>query len=350
MSNQIITRYSVLNIDEHLQNLTNYLTFKKITTMYGLKDLKPTIKIDNNSVECPVKNCSEKVDRQRKSFKRAQNYQCPIHKIYISPTTFEYEKEQENLLWIDNSDEQLLNQIKNVKRESRIARDNSEDALTWNVMRFLDRQGLITDFLSKLSNQVINEAELILWSYSPQENSAWKLLEKARREFGETGNRSSEPDIIIKTDKVLYFIEAKLTASNKTNPSNPKNTKKYKTGGDNWFSKILKSEYDTIAVKEKRYELMSFWLLGSWIANRLNVDFEFYSLVKQSRDITVEAEFSKHIIPCEKRKFSRLTWEEIYRYIETLEDNVEKQKMTDYFKNKTVGYINGNIKQAFSIK
>jgi len=79
--------------------------------MFGLKDLKTTIKTDINTVECPVKGCSVKVYRQRNSFKREQNYLCPIHKIYISPSTFEYDTEKENLLWFDNPDRLLFEEI-----------------------------------------------------------------------------------------------------------------------------------------------------------------------------------------------------------------------------------------------
>ena len=315
-----------------------HLFKKRNNTMYGLKDLKNTIKIDINSVECPVKGCSVKVARQRNSFKRKQKYQCPIHKIYISPSTFEYENEQDNLLWTDSSDQKLYYEIKKVKRESRIARDNSEDALTWNVMRYLDRQGLLADFLSQLSNKEIKETELILWSYSPKENSDWSMLNKARKEFGETVARGSEPDIIIRTDKILYFIEAKLTAKNETKPSNSKNKKKYETGGNRIFNKIFKSDYNTISVKEKRYELMRFWLLGSWIAEQLKLDFEFYSLVMQTREQNIETEFGTHIIEANNRKFCRITWEQIYDYIKSKAGKNGKNIMIDYFKNKIIGY------------
>lgn len=318
--------------------------------MYGLKDLKTTIKTDINSVECPVKGCSVKVDRQRNSFKREQTYLCPIHKIYISPSTFEYETEKENLLWFDNSDKLLFEEIKKVKRESRIARDNSEDALTWNVFRFLDKQGLLPDFLSQLSNKEIKDTELILWSYSPKEKSDLTLLNQARKEFGEAIARGSEPDIIIRTNKVLYFIEAKLTAKNETTPSELQNRKEYETGGDRLFQHIFKSDYETVAEKEKRYELLRFWLLGSWMAKKLSVDFEFYSLVMQSRELDIEATFGKHIIETTERQFSRLTWEQIYAFIKLLPDNKEKHIMTEYFENKTIGYnsISAIIK-AFNV-
>ena len=64
-----------------------------------------------------------------------QLFKCPKHNIYISPTTFEYQSELDNLLWKDEADLDLLDRTKGVKRESRIARDRSEDAVTWNVFR-----------------------------------------------------------------------------------------------------------------------------------------------------------------------------------------------------------------------
>lgn len=199
-------------------------------------------------------------------------------------------------MWFDDTDKKLFKEILKVKRESRIARDNSEDALTWNVMRFLDRQNLLKDFLTQLSKKEIKETELILWSYSPKEKSNWSLLNKARIEFGETIARGSEPDIIIRTDRVLYFLEAKLTAKNETKPSDLQNRKKYETGGNGLFKQIFKSDYETVAIKEERYELMRYWLLGSWMAKQLKTDFEFYILVMQSREEQIEAEFDKHII------------------------------------------------------
>lgn len=256
-----------------------------------------------------------KVERQRNSFKREQKYICPTHKIYISPSTFEYEMDKDNLLWIDNIDNNFFDEIKKVKRESRIARDNSEDALTWNVFRFLDKEGL------------------------------------ARIEFGETIARGSEPDIIIRTDKVLYFLEAKLTAKNETKPSNLQNRKKYEDGGNKLFQHIFKSDYETVAIKDERYELMRFWLLGSWMAKQLNLDFEFYCLVMQSKEKEIEVEFGKHIIKTAERKFSRLTWEQIYNFVKTQTDDKDRQKMTDYFEFKTIGYnSNGEIISAFNIE
>jgi hypothetical protein len=86
------------------------------------------------------------------------------------------------------------------------------------------------------------------------------------------------------------------------------------------------------------------------MARQLEIDFEFYSLVMQTREQEIEAKFGKHIIESDKRRFLRLTWEHIYDFVKTLTDNKEKQKITEYFENKTIGYSsNGTIIKAFNI-
>ncbi len=96
---------------------------------------------------------------------------------------------------------------------------------------------------------------------------------------------------------------------------------------------------------------MRFWLLGSWMAKQLNIDFEFYSLVMQSKEKEIEVEFGKHIIETAERKFFRLTWEQIYDFVKTQTDDKDRRKMTDYFEFKTIGYnSNGEIISAFNIE
>jgi len=148
-----------------------------------------------------------------------------------------------------------------------MARDNSKDAVSWNVFRFLERNNLIEDFLSSFTGLYHKSSEVIYWAYSQKENEVLPELNKARREFGEVIRKGSELDIIIKTNNVLFFIEAKLIAGNEMIPSNISSSKKYESGGQNWFSKAFKSDYKTIAVIEKKYELLRFWLLCTWMAN-----------------------------------------------------------------------------------
>jgi hypothetical protein len=250
----------------------------------------------------------------------------------------------ENLLWTDNSDIDRFKKIKEVKRESRIARENSEDAVTWNVFRFLERNNLLSGFLTSLTGQKYNTTELILWSYSPKQNDTLKILNRARSEFGEQTNRGSEPDIIVLTDKALFFIEVKVLAGNDTSGTGEtlerhlNEPKKYITGGNKWYSSVFSSDYKTV-INDQKYELLRFWLLGSWMAEQLKMPFYLINLVMKEREKNIEQEFGIHILQRNNRIFKRISWENIYEFfVKSGISNKETEILKEYFKNKALGY------------
>ena len=323
--------------------------------MFGFKELKPKICIAENTVDCPVNDCKEKVDRQRHKFRRDDRFKCPKHGIFISPSTFEYEDYKNNLLWKAREDVELLENIFREKRESRIARDNSEDAVTWNVFRFLEKNNLIEGLLTNITGASQTQGQITYWSYSQQQRvgDCRNLLSEARAEFGEEEGRGSEPGLIIKTDKTLFFIEAKFASGNDT-PSDKKqiekkinNPKNYKTGGDNWFGNVFKSTYKEI-ISEQKYELLRFWLLGTWIAQKLGLRFYLVNLTLADKEKDIEEKFKKHIKEDENKRFLRLTWEGVYEYASTVADSSDKQTMLDYLKNKCV-YKNRTLQKVFSV-
>ena len=163
--------------------------------------------------------------------------------------------------------------------------------------------------------------------------------------------KGSEPDIIIKSDKALFVIETKLNASNKTVPSSkdPLVKKKYVNGGCGWYQDVFKSDFETVAISDRKYELLRFWLLGSWMAQNQRLRFILVNLVPAEREKDIETQFKKHIKEDTNKTFQRSTWEDIYRLIQKT-DNLKKYSMLDYFRNKTVGYDReGNLRRAFSV-
>jgi hypothetical protein len=319
--------------------------------MFGRNELKSALRVTENSVECPVRSCKTIVQRQRRRFQRLDKFLCLEHAIYISPSTFEYKKQTENLLWKDESDLDLLKRIAIVKRESRIARDNSEDAVTWNVFRFLEKENLLSRYLSMLSKKEVRNPEIVYWSYSQSEKDAWSELVQARKEFELKPQKGSEPDIIIKSDETLFVIEAKLNARNNTEPSSkdPLVKKKYVNGGCEWYQDVFKSNFETVAISDRKYELLRFWLLGSWMAQNQRLNLNLVNLVPSEREKDIETQFRKHIKEDTNRTFLRSTWEDIYRLIQEI-DNRKKYLMLDYFRNKTVGYDRKrNLQRAFSV-
>lgn len=325
--------------------------------MYGFNDLKERILITNDKVECPVKGCNTTVERKRKKDRlelEQERFKCPVHNIYISPTTWAYSDKLDNLLWKDKADIELLGKLKTAKRENRMSHDNSEDAVTWNVFRFLEKNNLIESIFLPIVDNALTPSkftEIIYWSYSQTEGAGWTKLLKARGEFGEGKKTGSEPDVIIKTDKALLFIEAKVTANNAPPP--PKNiNEKYITGGNKWFEKVFKSDYPSLVKKEKKYELMRFWLLGTWIAYQLNLDFYLVNITLKDREQDIEDAFKKHIKHNEHRKFKRITWENIYHKIARSEfTGPDKDTLMNYFRAKTIGYSQKQeLQRAFSIE
>jgi len=319
--------------------------------MLGIEELKAEIGITETTVECPVKNCTKKVEKQRTVFKRADKFKCPNHNIYISPSTFEYQNELDNLLWKEEADLDLFKRIKTVKRESRIARDNSEDAVTWNVFRFFEKKNHVSASLSEVIGVTAKMPEVIYWSYSQSQDGTWDMLDKGRKEFELVPSKGSEPDIIILCRDALIIIESKLTATNKTQPSNPNVENKYTTGGLRWWNEVFSSDFKTVAINDKKYELSRFWLIGSWIAKQLNLDFYLVNLVLSDREKDIPQSFKRHIKEEQTRRFVRITWEEIYHHI--LNSNLsgeDTEVMIRYFWIKTIGYdANGKLQRAFSI-
>ncbi len=339
--------------------------------MFGIEKLKENIEITPDEVECPVRGCRTKVNKMGKRdlisldsylgsvekekvaavSQKFERYFCKEHRIYISPSTFIYENYGDNLLWYDEKDKKVLDKIFEVKRvKAQLYHDNSEDAITWNVFRFLEKNNLIEEFLSTIVGIPLKSPEVIYWSYSQKGDNTWSKLKEARDEFGEAKQRGSEPDIIIITDKALFFIEAKLTAGNETVPSDKSDSKKYETGGDKWFSKVFDSNYATVAIKKKKYELMRFWLLGTWIAEKQGLDFDLINLVLSEREPCIEDIFKQHVNENERRHFRRVTWESIYEYISNKSSSREKDTILGFFRNKTIGYKNKKLQKAFSIQ
>jgi hypothetical protein len=319
--------------------------------MFTMEELKRSIEITGTTVECPVEGCTERVGRQRKVFKKEDKFRCPKHNIFISPSTFEYQEESDNLLWKDSSDSELLTKIKTGKRESRMARDNSEDAVTWNVFRFLERDNLIEEFLSTIVGIPLKSSEVIYWSYSQEEKNPWTNLEEARQKFGEEAGRASEPDIIITTDKALFFIEAKLTSPNKIDfdrshkaKDKEERIKRYSRG-----ERFLKRQFGDI-IDAGYYELGRFWVIGCSMAEKLKKDFYLVNLVLARKEKDIERDLGKYIDSNQRIKFLRLTWEDVYQFISKGSLTKDKEIMLEYFRNKTIGYDgNGRLQRAFSI-
>ena len=308
--------------------------------MYGWRELKKELRLTEATVECPVLDCRHEVERQRNRFVDHDKFVCPEHGICISPTTWKYACEADNLLWTSPADRALLTAIEDTKRESRIAFDNSEDAVSFNVFRFLElRPELLDAVLAEMGEEPVHNPRLIYWSHDQATKELWEPLERARKEFGEQPKSGSEPDLIIATGETLFFIEAKVTSTNKLAAPKSGDTKQYLTGGDSLFARAFTVDWTTASAN--RYELMRFWLLGSWLAADLGLKFRLVSLLPMRLIQQLPDEhFGDYIVQSPARSFGVYAWEYIWRTVMrgSPATNPPRTRLEHYFLNKTVGY------------
>lgn len=332
--------------------------------MLGWDDLKKTIQVTKTEVECPVLDCTETVRRCRRGERlRSPDFCCPRHGIFVSPTTFEYPDVADNLLWRSPEDLALWKKINSpgVKRECRVARDNSEDGLTWAVFRYFEHQGELGRFVDLAAKErVALNVRILYWSYCPATAGPWKPLVDAAGMFGEAYARRSEPDLIIDDERILVFVESKFLSGNRTKPSVPEDPKRYLSGGDHWFARVFASDpnFQRVAVEEQLYELMRLWLLGSWIAAQSGRQFLLVNILrsaaKRERDIVTR--FGRQARYGSQRSFARLTWEQIYsELIRPANGTEEADGLTHYLVNKTANYQvsearqEGVLRRAFDL-
>lgn len=325
--------------------------------MYNILHLKDKVEITETQIECPVIGCENVVRRIRRGQKlKHTDFLCPKHNIYISPSTFEYVDEFSNILVNDEVEIELYKKIKSVKRESRISREKSEDAVSWNVFQYLNHKNYLKPFfIETLGIDLINP-ELVFWSFSEAKktntNGTLNELAAARYYFGEVGNRTTEPDIIVKAENAIVFIEAKLVSGNSTSGNEEKkkfridNPKKY---DGEWFPQIFRQSYQCL-INSGYYELMRLWLLGTWISKKEEKKFYLLNLTREKFENNIEQDFKPLIKETSSRYFSRVTWEAIYKFIKT-QNNDKDREILEYFENKSCGFDSSGKKQRmFNIK
>lgn len=234
-----------------------------------------------------------------------------------------------------------------------MARETSEDAVTWNVFRHLETSGLLGPWLASLTGSSVGKSSLIYWSYcdEPSVRGVWPTLAKARDAFSERKDHPSEPDLIADTEAGLFWIEAKLTASNKTKPSADAKPEAYKAGGDRWYSKVIATSFERLAIAEQRYEMLRYWLLGTWAAAHLNKPFYLVSLVRRQSKENMAGALADHFRKTPERQILSTTWEDIYGFLDAIPHRAEHtDPLLAYMKNKTAGYNSrGVLRGAFAL-
>ena len=316
--------------------------------MYDARTLKPTLHVSADEVECPVLGCAVRVPRQRGHVRRDAMFRCVEHEIYISASTHDHESAASNLLTPDAENLALLARLVGEKRETaRLGRERSEDALTFNVFRALERAGALDAVMSDVAGRQVRRSLPAFWSLQSTTGRPERLLAAARTVFREVVDRGTEPDVYIESDDTLFLIEAKLGASNATTPTHVRSLDSYASAADGWYARTFASGPEVVAVQEQRYQLMRLWLLGTWMAAQVDKQFVLVSLCTDASDTGIETSFGAHIVQNELRRFKRYTWEAIREACRTGEGVASLAPLVAYLDHRTSGYAStGQLQMA----
>jgi hypothetical protein len=305
--------------------------------------------ITEENVPCPVIGCDFVAPRMtadglnlNSSKDKLSSYLCPKHRIYISPSTFEYEEPTTSLLWPEDKETALKLSKAGKRTWNRMGRERDEDSLVWNVFRFLERQGL----LNKLFEDNIGNKDtlfpwgpiekVVYWSVDMEKMAEWEDLQKARNAIGESCSHGSEPDIIVVFKNVIVLIEAKLDSPSIT--SAPSQIPAYYNDKKGIFKKSLEHVVGSDGIG---YELMRFFLLGEALREQLGkVALVVVSITQDNLDNDLVKRVNDSVYLDSRRLYYRLTWNQLYSLIEKIDNSnsVDERILLRYLKGKTLGY------------
>jgi hypothetical protein len=325
-----------------------------IVLPYGVNDIKSAKDLDHC---CPIKGCDTWIDEypSREKPRNSPSNYCQKHKIYCRRKTYIYEEKLDNLTVDIDLFKDIFEKQGNKKYDiERIGYEKSEDALTWNVFVTLKNAGELKAITSLISGKSCEEEpELILWGYNLKDGSPLEELEFFREKFESEIRVPTEPDIILKTAKEVFLIEAKFCS--------PNSRKEISVWRDKEINKRTKEEYEPYRI---RYKSLIDEVLNKDIIERQNkfcsqlVRYVLYAhdaykdkscivnLLPKNPSLnkeiySIEKEFKSYL---KKDTFKTITWEDIYKAIGNLKGEPEIIVLRKYLQEKTA-----NLKKAFTI-
>ena len=330
--------------------------------------------------KCPVKNCSVKIGNYEVPFnKRTGRPFCPEHGIRLHNNGFVYyngsSKDDLSIATIRNlpfqSDYYLEHFLKKgVKMESgRLCYESSEDAVSYNVFaEMLSDASALKKLVSHITNKTVkDEVELYLWgghiNLRHNKFSMYKPLIDTRKHLEHDIRRfSTEPDImLVVPGKTVICIEAKFgsknpTAKDKEHAVGEKPKKQQQlierycrenqiidTNTIFDFSNMPKLFYEQLfrnivfAASMAKLSNAPEWyvvnLRNQHVMNLKKGKAESMPIMRNMRSI---------LQPKYKKRFTHLTWEEIYDV--AIKGNENLCNLTWYMKNKSL-----NCARAFNV-
>lgn len=323
---------------------------------YGLLNLEremtrhPTLV----QVKCLVTGCTRWLSPPKRGGHRGDV--CPDHGIRVhSSGTYSYNDYRRNLIVDVEYFERHIRSHPFKYECHRFGQERSEDAVTWNVFRSLQREGQLHKVVSLItSEQIAEEPRLLLWGLELGEDGVkpWDLLIQARERFESdlpVKRPKTEPDIALYSPgKYLVLIEAKFTSPNGIYQRD-RVTKLLDLTIDQLVNIYQDKSLKILNVSEARhresihYQLWRNMIFAEWMSACDGSTTKAYhaNLVRAGFETQTCDEFLTLIHPQYQDRFEQITWEQIYGI--AMRDR-GLRRLCCYMEQKTAG-----LKAAFQI-
>jgi hypothetical protein len=178
--------------------------------------------------------------------------------------------------------------------------------LVWNIFSRLEDEGRLRDFARWATGKhPIGSGRILYWGA----NDRWPRGEAELRDlliqvFEEPENSLTEPDIVVRFDNAIVFVEAKFGTRNPRGRREGKKIAEYVGVRRRAFRNPRHLAQSGLC------ELAKNWAIGSSLASRRpGVSFWLINLVRQGEELDIEERFGRYV--CPKAHFRRMKWEDL---------------------------------------
>ncbi|MGC4004080.1 MAG: hypothetical protein QM811_13545 [Pirellulales bacterium] len=329
---------------------------------YGTRELEAEIKRhpeDKHRLQCFVRGCTAWVRQARRGMPHVY---CPDHGIRLHASgnkpTHGYSSVHRNCIVAREEfcERIVYHPYKYDPSPERLASENSEDMLSWNVFRSFAEAKLLAELIATLlGEQHAYEPDLYLWGIRVNDGTfaGWHLLDRARQRFEShlpVNRPLTEPDIAIHLPgKYLVLIEAKFTSPNTYYSQGVRKNAQSLTC-DELRSIYQDPSHEILdyerAARQPRlfYQLWRNMTFAEWMSRCDHRETRAYhvNLVREGYEQETAAEFATLIRGDYKDRFQQWTWEQLYRW---LHRQPSMQRCAEYLETKTA-----YLRPAFQIK
>lgn len=324
-----------------------------LSTPYGINDLCSKLTMRGQQARCPVLGCEHWLNPPSRNPRHAGDV-CPQHGLRAHRSgTYSLADYRRNLI-IDGAffDSEIRHHP--FKYEShRFGLECSEDALTWNVFRSLQRHqqlGRVVELVTGIRPS--QEPRLFLWGLELGEKAVtpWELLIQARDRFESdlpVQRPKTEPDIgLWLPGEAVVLIEAKFCSKNPTYRRDRTKLLDLTLGQllqiYQWEGMRLLSLEEARKRDEIHYQLWRNLTFASWMAKLDSDATKAYvgNLVREGHETDVCEPVLTLMHSDRRDRFEQITWEQLYQ----IAKEAELGRLCRYMEQKTA-----RLKPAFEI-